>query len=164
MGEYDTDRVDTAELEQSTEYFERLYLLEKVGELRPEQMLEDVVVARHVDHPDQADYDLQRLEESIEDLPDGYGDRFREIDEVAAQLDEIRELPDHGDRATLTGTEVREKVEAYVEDSIEADEDAGYEVDDVSRLFYAKSREHQLEGRNEVMGMVDPTYVLDVLE
>jgi hypothetical protein len=165
MAPYETDTVDTAELDDNAEYFERLYLLDQVGELRPEQMLEDEVVGDHVEHADQAAYDLERLEESLDDLPEEYGETFREIDGIAAQLDDVREIDvSREDRNPLSPAEAREQIEEYVDESTATDEELGYEVDDISRLFYAKHWENGLKQRHGIDGVLDSTYVLDVLE
>lgn len=165
MAPYETDTVDTAELDENAAYFERLYLLDQVGELRPDQMLEDELVGEHADHADQVSYDLERLEEGLDDLPDDYGETFREIEGIAAQLDDVREIDvSRDDRDPLSPDEAQEQIEEYVDESMATDEELDYDVDDVDRVFYAKHWENGLKQRHGIDGVLDPTYVLDVLE
>ncbi len=165
MPPYETDAVDAAELDDNAEYFERLYLLETVGDLRQDKMLEDDVVGANADHSEQVEYDIQRLEESIDELPDEYGRQFREIEGAAAQLDEVRDIDvSRDDREPLKPSEAVEKIETYVEESTTADEELGYDPDNVTRAFYAKHWENGLRQRHGIEGQLDPTYILDVLE
>ncbi|MDY6771358.1 MAG: hypothetical protein SV186_05405 [Candidatus Nanohaloarchaea archaeon] len=164
MTGYDAEQVTTDELEQQQDYFERIYLLDQVGGLDPGQMLDDDVVASYVDHEDQLEYDLERLEDSIDELPDEYGELFHDIEGFAGQLDSLRDLPtDQEAEERLDADEFVERVEDYVEDAMAENEELGFATDNPVRLFNARAHEISLRRRYDVPA-VDPTYVLDVLE
>ncbi|MDY6777258.1 MAG: hypothetical protein SVU32_01210 [Candidatus Nanohaloarchaea archaeon] len=163
---YDTDGISENELDQRQDYFERIYLLDHVADLRPEQMLEDDLVQEHVDHEEQLSYDLERIEAAVDELDEEYSEPFQEIDGIQDELEAITgEYPEAGTGIEqISASELTEQVEEYVEQSIAHDEELGFETDSATHLFYAKSHEQQLRCTHDVTGVVDPTYVLDLLE
>jgi len=163
----DVHRLDPDEVEHNKAYFERVYALSEIAGLETDQILDDPVVADRADHPDQVAYDVGRINRSVEEetLPDEQLEAFQEIEGTAAQLDQTDYGRVGADGPSGLGVQnVTDTVEEYVAESLETDRELGYDTDVTSALFYAKHREQRLRADGKIDGLVDQTYVIDVLD
>lgn len=161
---FQTDQITPEELEEANEYFERLYLLDHLGELRPGQMLEDDTINEYASHTDQLKYDLERLEQtSLETLPEEYKNSFATIDRLRASIDVRDPFPGQEQASDLSATDARERIEEYVRQHTAEDDERGVEVTEARRLYHAKSYEHELRGHFGIGGVLDSTYILDII-
>ncbi|MCJ7429170.1 MAG: hypothetical protein MUP66_02150 [Candidatus Nanohaloarchaeota archaeon QJJ-5] len=157
---YDADTIPAEELATNTDYFERLAMLDQLAGLRPEQMLDDTVVGSYADHSEQVQYDLDRLTATdTEELPDQYQQQFAAIDQYEDQLAGLTDHPPHHSGETLTAEELKGEVAEYLNETETQHDD----LDDATRLFYAKSIEHELRADHTISGVLDSTYVLSLL-